>query len=54
LGLHQAVGAELLTEAQHLAPGKVPVQLVNQVYLRVSQVNGCAYCQATYLICHCE
>jgi AhpD family alkylhydroperoxidase len=28
----------------YIAQSNLPAQLVNQVYLRVSQINGCAYC----------
>jgi AhpD family alkylhydroperoxidase len=28
----------------YITQSNLPVQLVNQVYLRVSQINGCAYC----------
>ena len=28
----------------YIAQSNLPPQLVNQVYLRVSQINGCAYC----------
>src|SRR6266852_7051267 len=28
----------------YIAQSNLPAQLVNQVYLRASQINGCAYC----------
>jgi AhpD family alkylhydroperoxidase len=28
----------------YIAQSGLPAELVNQVYLRVSQINGCAYC----------
>lgn len=28
----------------YITQSNLPAQLVNQVYLRVSQINGCAYC----------
>src|ERR1700724_1508922 len=28
----------------YIAQSNLPAQLVNQVFLRVSQINGCAYC----------
>src|SRR3981081_899867 len=28
----------------YITQSNLPVQLVNQVYLRVSQINGCVYC----------
>ncbi len=28
----------------YIQQSNLPAQLVNQVYLRVSQINGCAYC----------
>ena len=31
-----------------IAQSNLPAQLVNQVYLRVSQINGCAYCLDTH------
>jgi len=39
------VGAKALGGVYaYITQSNLPAQLVNQVYLRVSQINGCAYC----------
>ena len=39
------VGAKALGGVYaYITQSKLPAQLLNQVYLRVSQINGCAYC----------